>query len=95
MFNGRLQNVNLLLSVMIQVVHFWRILLRKKSGQNLGFSILSKGRISMNVPLDNMHKCLVLFFNKIKTETVVNMGTTGGGGGGNFTTGRQARTHYK
>lgn len=78
---------------MIQVVHFWRILLRKKSGQNLGFSILSKGLISMNVPLDNM--CLVLFFNKIKTETVVNMGTTGGGGGGNFTTGRQARTHYK
>lgn len=93
MFNGRLQNVNLLLSVMIQVVHFWRILLRKKSGQNLGFSILSKGLISMNVPLDNM--CLVLFFNKIKTETVVNMGTTGGGGRGNFATGRQARTHYK
>lgn len=49
---------------------------------------------SMNVSIDNMHKCLVLFFNKIKTETLDHMGTTGGGGGGgvNFTTGKQPRT---
>lgn len=49
----------------------------------------------MNVSVDNMHKCLVLFFNKIKTETLDHMGTTGGGGGGggvNFTTGKQPRT---
>lgn len=49
---------------------------------------------SMNVSVDNMHKCLVLFINKIKTETLDHMGTTGGGGGGgvNFTTEKQPRT---
>lgn len=50
---------------------------------------------SMNVPVNNVHKCLVLFFNKLKTETVDHMGTTGGGGGsggGNFTKGKQPRT---
>lgn len=48
----------------------------------------------MNVSVDIMHKCLVLFFNKIKTETLDHMGTTGGGGGGgvNFTNGKQPRT---
>lgn len=44
----------------------------------------------MNVLVDNMYKCLVLFFNKIKIEILDYMGMIGGGGGGgvNFIIGK-------